>query len=137
MPYIVTGSSDRHIRMYDLSTQHSWSTDSTRLGLLSQMSGLPSPPTYSAAANAKFAAVVSQARAGLGLAPMGDVSVRAEEESELCGLCGGDGRVRPAVSHGHNDLVRAVAMDGDVVLSASYDSVIKVSLDSLSKSGWI
>ena len=62
---------------------------------------------------------------------------------DTCPTCSGTGRVSSEVAHDlwhrgqpppqhtrpqqHQDLVRAVAMDADVVVSASYDSTIKAS----------
>ncbi|KAF9519970.1 hypothetical protein BS47DRAFT_1324026 [Hydnum rufescens UP504] len=126
MPHIVTGSSDRQIRLFDLCTHRGWSTDPWR----HQAQPLSFPEShvdmtglYSAAANAQFSALIAAARVQAGLS---GAETGGGIAGDVCELCGGDRRVMPPENRVHLDLVRAVVMDEDVVVSASYDSTIKV-----------
>lgn len=153
MPFVVTGSSDRHIRLYDLSTQRGWTTDPTPPphtphppttftapfpaplspfdlphSLLSRFSAATVIPGAILGLDNRMAWRLSQLGwAGNSLAPTpGHASGSVAQEGQTCQACGGEGTVQVHGQKAHKDLVRAVAMDQDVIVSASYDSTIKV-----------
>lgn len=115
-PYIVSGSSDKHVRVFNLQTREGWSTccETTH----TMQPELPDNLPASLTSGSDFASPVVSARAPLppnaGLAP-----------SQVCQSCNGLGTIgKPRV--GHKDLVRTVAMNHDFVVSGSYDETIKV-----------
>ncbi|KDN39599.1 hypothetical protein RSAG8_08755, partial [Rhizoctonia solani AG-8 WAC10335] len=112
-PYIVSGSSDKHIRVFNLQTREGWSTccDSTHMTRPELPNNLPTSLTCGPDVEPPAA----PPRAPLPLAA----------SSQLCQSCSGLGTVaKPRV--GHKDLVRTVAMNRDFVVSGSYDETIKV-----------
>ncbi|CAE6529346.1 unnamed protein product [Rhizoctonia solani] len=112
-PYIVSGSSDKHIRVFNLQTREGWSTccDSTHTTRPELPNNLPASLT----SGPDFEPPVEPPRAPLPLVP----------SSQVCQSCHGLGTVaKPRV--GHKDLVRTVAMNHDFVVSGSYDETIKV-----------
>ncbi|EUC53843.1 F-box/WD repeat protein 1A [Rhizoctonia solani AG-3 Rhs1AP] len=112
-PYIVSGSSDKHIRVFNLQTREGWSTccDSTHMTHPELPNNLPTSLTSGPGVDPP----VAPPRAPLPLA----------SSSQVCQSCHGLGTVaKPRV--GHKDLVRTVAMNRDFVVSGSYDETIKV-----------
>jgi len=95
-------------------------------------------PSYSHAAIAEYNSLIER----LSSSSLDSPGFCTHDECAKCPTCSGTGRVPPevardlwhrgqpppqqALSRQHQDLVRAVAMDADVVVSASYDSTIKV-----------
>lgn len=151
MPFVVTGSSDRHIRLFDLSSKRGWTTDhtpSTHSAHLANPLNAPFPtlPPPSPPANeiphsllSRFSAATVVPGSSVGLENQvawrlsqlawpgaGQAPPATVPEGQVCDACGGEGTVRNNDQKGHKDLVRAVAMDQNVVVSASYDSTIKV-----------
>ncbi len=96
-------------------------------------------PNYSHAAVAEYNSLIERLRSF----SLDSSESCTHDGRDICPTCSGTGRVSPEVawnswhrgqlppqqtpSRQHQDLVRAVAMDADVVVSASYDSTIKVS----------
>ncbi|KAJ1311617.1 hypothetical protein OPQ81_010093 [Rhizoctonia solani] len=112
-PYIVSGSSDKHIRVFNLQTREGWSTccDSTH----TTRPELPDKLPASLTSGPDFEPPVAP--------PCAPIPLVAS--SQLCQSCNGLGTVaKPRV--GHKDLVRTVAMNYDFVVSGSYDETIKV-----------
>ncbi|KAG8686326.1 hypothetical protein FRC11_009118, partial [Ceratobasidium sp. 423] len=112
-PYIVSGSSDKHIRVFNLQTREGWSTccDSTH----TMRPELPDNLPASLTSGPDFDPPAAPPHAPLPLAA----------SSQVCQSCNGLGTVaKPRV--GHKDLVRTVAMNHDFVVSGSYDETIKV-----------
>ncbi|CEL57547.1 F-box/WD repeat-containing protein pof11 OS=Schizosaccharomyces pombe (strain 972 / ATCC 24843) GN=pof11 PE=1 SV=2 [Rhizoctonia solani AG-1 IB] len=112
-PYIVSGSSDKHIRVFNLQTREGWSTccDSTHTARPELPENLPSSLTSSL----DLETPVAPPRPPMPLAA----------SSQLCQSCNGLGTVAKPRA-GHKDLVRTVAMNNDFVVSGSYDETIKV-----------
>ncbi|KAF8679965.1 A Receptor for Ubiquitination Targets [Rhizoctonia solani] len=112
-PYIVSGSSDKHIRVFNLQTREGWSTccDSTHTTRPELPENLPSSLTSSL----EFETPVTPSHPPLPLV----------SSSQLCQSCNGLGTVAKPRA-GHKDLVRTVAMNRDFVVSGSYDETIKV-----------
>ncbi|CAE6518121.1 unnamed protein product [Rhizoctonia solani] len=112
-PYIVSGSSDKHIRVFNLQTREGWSTccDSTHTTRPELPDNLPTSLT----SGPDFEPPIAPPCVPLPLAA----------SSQVCQSCNGLGTVaKPRV--GHKDLVRTVAMNHDFVVSGSYDETIKV-----------
>ncbi|ELU41466.1 F-box/WD repeat-containing protein 11 [Rhizoctonia solani AG-1 IA] len=112
-PYIVSGSSDKHIRVFNLQTREGWSTccDSTHTTRPELPENLPNSLTSSL----EFETPVTPSHPPLPLV----------SSSQLCQSCNGLGTVAKPRA-GHKDLVRTVAMNRDFVVSGSYDETIKV-----------
>ncbi|QRV90940.1 F-box/WD repeat-containing protein pof11 [Ceratobasidium sp. AG-Ba] len=111
-PYIVSGSSDKHVRVFNLQTREGWSTccDTTRSPLPELPENLP--PSLTSGSNfidhVPFQVTPSPVASGT-----------------ICQSCNGAGTVgkQPV---GHKDLVRTVSMNSEFVVSGSYDETIKV-----------
>lgn len=115
-PYVVSGSSDRHVRVFNLQTREGWSTCCETTQTIQPK--LPDNLPASLTSGADFAPPVTSARAPLPLNT--DVA-----PSQVCRSCNGLGVVGKQ-RVGHKDLVRTVAMNQDFVVSGSYDETIKV-----------
>ncbi|KAF8912131.1 WD40 repeat-like protein [Gymnopilus junonius] len=107
-PVVLSGSSDKHIRLFDITTLQGWSTSPEYDGVLPTNSApLPFPLLPGSGTGAS---------AGL-----------------ICQSCGSSS-IEPAATQRpanhvrclHNDLVRTVALGDDFVLSGSYDLSIKI-----------
>ena len=122
-PYILTGSSDTHIRLIDINTGKGWST-SEELDAISS----PSEPSIH--------------QADLELAICVDEEYMYPSTSGVCKACG-HGIVLGANAQGivpgqagilrlkrysnaHTGLVRSVCMNEEWVVSGSYDSIVKI-----------
>lgn len=122
-PYILTGSSDMHIRFIDISTGKGWST-SEELDAMSSPNG-PSTP-----------------EADLEVVTYVDEEYMSPSTSGVCKTCG-HGVVLGSRAHGiipgqagmlrlkrysnaHAGLVRSVCMNEEWVVSGSYDSIVKI-----------
>lgn len=107
-PYVLSGSSDRHLRLYDVTNMQGWSTSPE------QNDTVANPP-------------ISQAS-----------QVLPQNPVVVCNSCGSpnpqsngtDGSQETAtiVPQPHEDLVRSVALGDEVVVSGSYDMTVKVML---------
>lgn len=122
-PYILTGSSDKHIRLIDINTGKGWST-SEELDAFSPPIG-PSTP-----------------EADLEIVTCVDEEYVSPSISGVCSTCGHGvvlgARTRGTIpgqvgmlrlkrySNAHTGLVRSVCMNEEWVVSGSYDSVVKV-----------
>jgi hypothetical protein len=122
-PAVLSGSSDKHIRFFDMTTLQGWSTlpkDDTPTGncdiLPFSFGSGSTPPTNSGPSACDL-----------------DSSHHEGTTSLVCQDCGSnrfESRMsqlnRQAGNCAHGDLVRTVALKQDFVLSGSYDSSIKV-----------
>ncbi|THH05028.1 hypothetical protein EW145_g5101 [Phellinidium pouzarii] len=97
---VLSGSSDRHLRLYDIDARRGWSTA------------------------AEFHDPLPVRGAGLGDegCPVCETCGGTVPERK----CAGSRRTSVAASEMHSDLVRSVAIGSDFVLSGSYDQSIKV-----------
>jgi WD40 repeat protein len=115
LPFVLTGSSDKHLRLIDLTTGRGWSTapdgDETRG---------PQPP---APPSARVPSAPRHAPPSL-LATL-----------TTCGACGADWLPQPVPARerrraptvaAHADLVRSVALGRELCVSTSYDLTVKV-----------
>ena len=103
-PFVLSGSSDKHIRLFDIEKRRGWSTAAEFHDPLPSRDGAP------------FA--VCQACGGM----VGD-NVCANGLERRCMQ---SRRASSIVSEIHTDLVRSVALGPDFVLSGSYDQTVKV-----------
>jgi len=110
---VLSGSSDKHIRLLDMTSIQGWSTSPEYDGVVPQSSALHSFP---------LSAGVGSGNNTTGL---------------LCQSCGSTNIGSTSVSRAdktdarcvHSDLVRTVALGEDFALSGSYDLSIKVRWD--------
>lgn len=126
-PAVLSGSSDKHVRLFDMTTLQGWSTipkDDTPTGNchvlpFSFPSSLGTVPTSTSSTISRSTACNSDSSHQDGIPP-----------SLACQNCGSnriESRMnRQAGNCAHGDLVRTVTLKQDFVLSGSYDSSIKV-----------
>ena len=94
-PFVLSGSSDKHIRLLDISTLQGWSTNPA----------VTDKPAVAAGGLGRAASVVCEA----------------------CGSSASAGEpAQPPRRRAHEDLVRSVALNSDLVVSGSYDFTVKV-----------
>lgn len=109
---MLSGSSDKHIRLFDVTTLQGWSTSPEYDGIL---------PASNAILPFSFLPGNSTgANAGLVCQSCGSGIIESESAQRPAGH-------RVGVRCVHSDLVRTVALGDDFVLSGSYDLSIKVS----------
>ncbi|KAF8592955.1 WD40 repeat-like protein, partial [Ceratobasidium sp. AG-I] len=115
-PYIVSGSSDKHIRVFNLQTREGWSTccETTRASQPELPDNLPTTLT----SGPSFPRPTSSPHTLSSLNT-------STTYSQVCQSCNGLGLVGKQ-RVGHKELVRTVAMNNDFVVSGSYDETIKV-----------
>ncbi len=100
-PFILSGSSDKHIRLFDFNTQLGWST---------------SPDFHNPVPSTESGITCGACGSNLPEVTEGPPSTRSSRTG-----------YKPTVIHNsHNDLVRSVAFGHDLVVSGSYDQSIKV-----------
>ena len=114
-PVVLSGSSDKHLRLFDMTTLQGWSTSLDYKAVVASTSNVPPLPfpLLSSGSNSNIS--------GMGL---------------ICQACGSNSIASQPVSRAiencsrcvHGDLVRSVALGQDFVLSGSYDLTIKVGL---------
>ena len=104
-PVVLTGSSDKHIRLFDIEKRRGWGTAPEYHD--------PLPPTDEAQSLVTCPACGGAVGEGVGM----ERSLRCVQPR----------RASVLASEVHNDLVRSVALGPDFVLSGSYDQSIKVS----------
>ena len=110
-PVVLSGSSDKHLRLFDMTTLQGWSTSLDYKAATSTSNVPLSFPPLSSGGN-------SISSTGLICQACGSNSITSQPLSrtiENCNRCV------------HGDLVRSVALGRDFVLSGSYDLSIKVS----------
>ena len=116
-PYVLSGSSDKHLRLFDITTLQGWSTSPDY-----QYEGTHPPASAPLPISFPFPTPTM----GVG--------------STVCQVCG-SANVQPAPKAAqearclHGDLVRSVALGEDFVLSGSYDLSIKVCWEISPSSG--
>ena len=131
LPFILSGSSDRHVRMFDMRTKRGWSTcpefDNPTAGqplnpLLIAQGGVGSETPVSGSPfflHSSLSQSVQQTRQG---------SQTSEGELKICSACGtrvaSTGVIRGPERHSHP--VRSVAMGDEFAVSGSYDCTVKV-----------
>jgi F-box and WD-40 domain protein 1/11 len=113
-PYILSGSSDKHIRLFNFNTRRGWST---------------CPEFHNPAPSVSSG--ICEACGGLFREREdGHSNPRASISGHLSTLNGGVGSASRRTSMArdmHGDLVRSVALGKEFVVSASYDQSIKAS----------
>lgn len=111
-PVVLSGSSDKHLRLFDMTTLQGWST-SLDYKAVASTSNVPLPflMLSSGSNNVSGLGLVCQACGSNSIA-----SQSVSRATENCSRCV------------HGDLVRSVALGPDFVLSGSYDLSIKVRL---------
>ena len=111
-PVVLSGSSDKHIRLFDMTTVQGWSTSPEYDGVVPQNNALLSFPLLSGAGSS------SNDTTGLVCQSCGSSSIGSPTSVSRATTAG--------VRCVHNDLVRTVALGEDFALSGSYDLSIKV-----------
>lgn len=114
-PIVLSGSSDKHIRLFDMSTSQGWST-SPEYDALLPPAGAPHHHLGMAAGGV----ALGHSIAGLICQTCGSSSIACQGSQD--GPGGRNGTTRCM----HTDLVRTVALGEEFVLSGSYDLSIKV-----------
>jgi WD40 repeat protein len=114
-PYIVSGSSDKHVRVFNLQTREGWSTCCETTHTIQPELPDNLPASLTSGANPSL---IAPARAPLPL----HTGIASSQVCQSCNGLGTIGKQRV----GHKDLVRTVAMNHDFVVSGSYDETIKV-----------
>ncbi|KAF8809004.1 F-box/WD repeat-containing protein 11 [Phlegmacium glaucopus] len=108
-PIVLSGSSDKHLRLFDMTTLQGWSTSLDYKAVASTSDApLPYPLLSSGSNNISAVGLVCQACGS------NNITSQPVSRIENCGRCV------------HGDLVRSVALGQDFVLSGSYDLSIKV-----------
>lgn len=115
---ILSGSSDNHIRLFDMATSQGWSTSPDYDVVLPATSA---PHHHHMAAGGS---VVGHPVSGLVCQSCGSNSI-----TSLANVEGVGGGLNGAARSVHTDLVRTVALGEEFVLSGSYDLSIKVRVD--------
>ena len=109
---MLSGSSDKHLRLFDMTTLQGWSTSQDYKAITSTNNvPIPFPLLSSGSNNMSGAGLICQA--------CGSNSIASQPVSrtiENCSRCV------------HGDLVRSVALGQDFVLSGSYDLSVKVGI---------
>ena len=118
-PYVLSGSSDKHLRLFDITTLHGWSTSPE-----SEMSRTAAAYPFYDDGPPATCRTCGFSTGGSGVHRIGGGSGRVSEE-------GGDGTAGTV----HGDLVRSVALGEDFALSGSYDLSIKVRRSRLANTG--
>jgi F-box and WD-40 domain protein 1/11 len=121
-PFVISGSSDKHLRLFDITTLQGWSTSPD----------FDNPP--------------SSFLDSMSISSVGGSSVGVSS-TMICHVCGsmaagpGQGNAAGGEASGsamdrircvHADLVRSVALGDEFVLSGSYDLSIKVRISFIS-----
>lgn len=123
LPYILTGSSDKHLRFLDVVAAQGWMSAPPEV----VNDVLPSP-------------IAAPAGARIPCAPEAATGISLLETLTKCGQCGAERPVRTSSAMGnhdgrprsrnnavaHTDLVRSVRLGDDFAVSAGYDWSIKV-----------
>lgn len=119
-PYLLSGSSDKHIRLIDLSTGNGWSTNAD---FDMPLANDPYSAILEADEDEDF---VTSAAAGV----CDSCGTEVSSSASLDRLGGAGSRARVTslkrYSSAHSDLVRSVVMGNKWVASGSYDSSVKI-----------
>ncbi|KAH9005012.1 WD40 repeat-like protein [Lactarius hatsudake] len=114
-PIVLSGSSDKHIRLFNLESTIGWSTSSEFDPQATAL--LPAPPPLDEDSNEENAPLAVCQNCGANVSVVDPTPSRALSNE------------RPHKSRqqcAHGDLVRNVALSADFVVSGSYDSSVKV-----------
>lgn len=127
-PYLLSGSSDMHLRMFDIASSQGWST-SSELSAISS-GAAPNLPPPSSHPQDNIAMLPGQGTSALFLHPSLTRSVsdtpRADPNTIVCHACGSHGLAARREQVRHTHLVRSVALGEEFAVSGSYDFTIKV-----------
>ncbi|KIM48683.1 hypothetical protein M413DRAFT_437867 [Hebeloma cylindrosporum] len=119
-PVVLSGSSDKHIRLFDMTTVQGWSTSPEYDGVVPQNNTLLPFPLLSGAGSSSSNDANGLVCQSCGSSSIGS-SLSSSSSSAHVSRAGNTG-----VRCVHNDLVRTVALGEDFALSGSYDLSIKV-----------
>lgn len=146
-PFVLSGSSDKHLRLFDITTLLGWSTSpeyDSGDGGGTQAAPLPLPsssvPAFQSLSN------TNNPPSGFTNSYCNDYAAFGEQgQAVMCQMCGNSGLVALGLGSArrgqgqigdihknilHRDLVRSVAFGDKFVLSGSYDLSIKVGSTS-------
>ncbi|KAG1724749.1 WD40-repeat-containing domain protein [Suillus paluster] len=122
-PYLLSGSSDMHLRMFDIASSQGWSTNPDTI---------PSGTISSSSSHAQdnIAMIPGQGTAPFFLhasltRPVSDTP-RPDANTVVCHACGSQGLAARREQERHTHLVRSVALGEEFAVSGSYDLTIKV-----------
>jgi WD40 repeat protein len=122
-PYILSGSSDKHIRLIDINTGKGWST-SQELDAISSPSGPFTPevdPELVACVDEEY---MSRSTSGMCSACGRGVVMGTRTRGTISGQA--DMLRLKRYTSAHTGLVRSVCMNEEWVVSGSYDSIVKI-----------
>ena len=111
MPYVLSGSSDKHLRLIDLNTGKGWSTNKD----------FDSPPEAEADGGEDFVTSATASTCG-----SCGTAVTVPGSSDRVGETASKFRRVTRYASAHGNLVRSVVMGQHWVASGSYDSTVKV-----------
>ena len=130
-PTVLTGSSDKHVRLFDMSTLQGWATSPDC------DSPTPAPFLFESSSNPVSNTIGESSSSNSAYSDTNTSSVPVVAPGLVCQTCGSDridlastsplGVAMNRVRSGHRDLVRTVVLGQEFVLSGSYDASIKVS----------
>lgn len=127
-PYLLSGSSDMHLRMFDIASLQGWSTSSELNAISSDTAPNLLPPSSHSQDN--IAMLPGQGASAFFLHSSLTRSVsdtpRADSNTIVCHACGSHGLAARREQERHTHLVRSVALGEEFAVSGSYDFTIKV-----------
>lgn len=127
-PYLLSGSSDMHLRMFDIASSQGWSTNP-------EFNSIPSAAVTTSTSSQSYVQDNIAMIPGQGAAPfylhssltrsMSDTP-RLDANTVVCHACGSHGLAARREQERHTHLVRSVALGEEFAISGSYDLTIKV-----------
>ncbi|KAG2363449.1 WD40-repeat-containing domain protein [Suillus spraguei] len=125
-PYLLSGSSDMHLRMFDIASSQGWSTNP-------EFNTIPSATASTSTSSQSHAQDNIAMIPGQGTAPFFLHSsltrfdtMRPDANTVVCHACGSHGLTARREQERHTHLVRSVALGEEFAVSGSYDLTIKV-----------
>ena len=122
-PYILSGSSDKHIRLIDIDTGKGWST-SEELDVMSSPNGSSTPEADPELVTCVDEEYMSPSISGMCNTCGRGVVLGTSTRGTLPGQAGMARLKR--YSNAHTGLVRSVCMNEEWIVSGSYDSIVKI-----------